>query len=287
MKFTTQQFEQTLKALQYIEDHLTDPICIEDISTHVNYSLYHFSRVFNAVVMISPYTYLMRRRITEAANQVISTKRRLTDIAMDFGFQSSEVFSRSFRRLFNATPSQLRKGKYIDSRMLLPCIREDQLQNWQYYGSIPLQKDKWQSCHAFGIQNRTDDPGSSLEQLQSELQEQYAPSQKQIGLSVLYFPDQWENQGNYIFNGFLTSQTPNNLPPWFVEKYIPKQLAISTKSSLPIGDIPAFLAYLSAVWFPISSFLPVYSSVICMHQDSKTSVKLYIPVNNKQDIHVH
>jgi AraC family transcriptional regulator len=283
MKFTTQQFEQTLKALQYIEDHLTDPICIEDISTHVNYSLFHFSRVFNAVTMISPYTFLMRRRITEAANQVINTHRRLTDIAMDYGFQSSEVFSRSFRRLFNTSPSDLRKQKYIDSRQLLPAISANQLQNWQRFRSIPLQKDEWQPSHAFGIQTRSTETTAILEKTRSEIEQQVSPPANQTLLSVLYFPEQWESQGSYIFSGLQTEQPPQHIPPWFVEKQIPDQFALSTKADLPIADVAGYLAYLSAVWFPISSYHPVYPFVICVHQNKTSTVKLYIPVRSKED----
>ena len=287
MKFTTQQFEQTLKALQYIEDHLTDPICIEDISTHVGYSLFHFSRVFNAVTMISPYTFLMRRRITEAANQVINTGRRLTDIAMDYGFQSSEVFSRSFRRLFNAAPSELRKQKYIDSRLLLPAITTEQLKLWQHFRRINLQKDKWQSCHAIGIQIRSSEAAASLEQIYLEMQQQAPSTQDQSCISVLYYPNQWERKGQYIFSGFQTKQSPPHLPPWFVEKQISTQFALSTKSELPIADIPAYLAYLSAVWFPISSYIPIYSCMIYLHQTNAASGKLYIPVCSKEDNVAH
>jgi AraC family transcriptional regulator len=285
MNITPQQFEQTLKALQYIEDHLTDPICIEDISRHVNYSLFHFSRVFNAVCMISPYTYLMRRRITEAANQVINSRRRLTDIALDYGFQSSEVFSRSFRRLFNAAPTELRKDQYIDSRLLLPPVTENQLKKWQHFRNIRMQKDEWQPCTASGLLTRSTNPGTTIKQEWQEMNQQYAPGQNQPCLSILYFPKQWESKGNYLFSGFHYEQQPEDQPPWFVQRQISAQIAISTKSILTVEDVPAYLAYLSAVWFPISSYQPLFPYAICLFQKGLTSVKLYLAVHNKEDMY--
>ena len=280
MNNSTQQFEQTLKALQYIEDHLTDPICIEDISRHVNYSLFHFSRVFNAVCMISPYAYLMRRRISEAAKQVVETRRRLTDIALDYGFQSSEVFSRSFRRLFSATPSELRKKKYIDSRFLLPAVTEIQLEKWQQYRNIQVQKDEWPFCHACGILDRNDGSSQALTTAWEELSQQVALHQP---LSILYFPHQWETLGQYVFTGLCEPIEPASRPHWFVEKQIPAQFAVSTRSEVPIQEIQTYLAYLSAVWFPISSFQSIYPFVICLFQNSLTSATLYIPVIHKEN----
>ena len=56
-----------LQAIEFIEAHLKDDISVADIAASVSFSLYHFSRTFSRVTRYSPYDYLMRRRLTEAA----------------------------------------------------------------------------------------------------------------------------------------------------------------------------------------------------------------------------
>ncbi len=87
-------------AVTYIEDHLQDNINLADIAAYVAYSLFHFCRVFNQTVHHPPYDYLMRRRLTAAALQLLQTEQRVTDIAFAYQFGTPEGFSRAFQRMF-------------------------------------------------------------------------------------------------------------------------------------------------------------------------------------------
>ncbi|MBI9050582.1 MAG: AraC family transcriptional regulator [Anaerolineaceae bacterium] len=281
MKPSPQQFEQIAKSLQYIEDHLTEPICIEDISQHVNYSLYHFSRVFNAVTLISPYTYLIRRRISEAAIQVVHTRRRLTDIAVDYGFQSSEVFARSFRRLFNAPPSELRKKKVLDSRLLLSALPGDQLNDWQDFHNISLKKEQSQTLTAYGLLTHCDGTPQALEDIWREMHQQYQPPGNSQKIGIRFFPAQWEKKGIYYFNGYQFNDHLADLPPWFVQKEIPAQDMLMPTASISAQHTTSFLQYLSSVWFPISSYQAKLPFVIETYSNNDSEVQLMIPAQNK------
>lgn len=108
------------RAMEYIEDHLRDDVRLVDLAAAAGYSLFHFSRTFNRIVRHTPYDYLMRRRLSEAALALIHTEQRIIDIAVTYQFHSAEVFTRAFRRIFACQPSECRACGQIDPRCLFP-----------------------------------------------------------------------------------------------------------------------------------------------------------------------
>lgn len=53
-------------------------------------------------------TYIEKRRITQAAKDILKSNISITDIAMKYQYNSLEVFSRAFRRVWNTTPSSFK-----------------------------------------------------------------------------------------------------------------------------------------------------------------------------------
>jgi AraC family transcriptional regulator len=110
------------KAVDFIEDNLKQAITVADMAEAVSFSLYHFCRTFNRVTHHTPYDYLMRRRLSEAALALLQSDSRILDIALDHQFNSPETFSRAFKRMFGIQPNQLRKGGRIESWRLMPRL---------------------------------------------------------------------------------------------------------------------------------------------------------------------
>jgi predicted transcriptional regulator YdeE len=59
----------------------------------------------------TPSRYIEKRRLSRAASALIETNMRIVDIAFDYGFNSHESFTRSFKKKYTITPSQFRKIK--------------------------------------------------------------------------------------------------------------------------------------------------------------------------------
>lgn len=53
--------------------------------------------------------YIRKRRLTHAAQTLVSTERAVIDIAMQYGFSSQEAFTRAFKRMFQLPPKKYRK----------------------------------------------------------------------------------------------------------------------------------------------------------------------------------
>ncbi|MBN2502907.1 MAG: AraC family transcriptional regulator [Anaerolineales bacterium] len=113
-----EQFEAIYAAIAYVEDHLHKPVGAGDMAAAAGYSLFHFVRTFNRVVHHTPYDYLMRRRLTEAARELVSSEQLILDISIRYCFNNPETFSRAFRRMFAIQPSQFRTQGSLDPRQL-------------------------------------------------------------------------------------------------------------------------------------------------------------------------
>jgi len=56
--------------------------------------------------------YVRKRKLTEAANLLISTKTKIIDIAIKYGFNSQQAFSLAFKKFYGKTPGEYRKKKH-------------------------------------------------------------------------------------------------------------------------------------------------------------------------------
>ena len=102
--------ESLQQAIDYMEEHLLEPITIEEIARQANVSPYHFQRSFMILTDLSVGEYIRRRRLTLAAQELTSTKRKIIDIAYKYGYDTPESFSKAFRKQHDVTPSEARKG---------------------------------------------------------------------------------------------------------------------------------------------------------------------------------
>ncbi|WP_045517262.1 AraC family transcriptional regulator [Neobacillus niacini] len=100
--------ESLQKAIDYMEEHLLDQISIESIAKQANVSEFHFQRIFTVLTDMSVGEYLRRRRLTLAAQELSSTDSRIIDVALKYGYDTPESFSKAFRRQHGITPSRAR-----------------------------------------------------------------------------------------------------------------------------------------------------------------------------------
>jgi len=101
--------EITNDAIQYIESNLHRKLCLEELATRYYISPMHFYRIFRAVTNQTVKSYILGRRLSEAAIALKNTDYKVVDIAFQYGFNSHELLSRNFQKKFKVSPSQYRK----------------------------------------------------------------------------------------------------------------------------------------------------------------------------------
>ncbi|KAA6453519.1 AraC family transcriptional regulator [Bacillus swezeyi] len=98
------------EALKYIENNLTADIDFEKLAKLAFCSEYHFKRMFSFLTGISLSEYIRRRRLTLAAFELKDTSAKVIDVAVKFGYQSPDAFTRAFQKLHGITPTEARNS---------------------------------------------------------------------------------------------------------------------------------------------------------------------------------
>lgn len=102
--------ESLQQAINYMEEHLLEPIGIEDIAREAHMSPFHFQRTFMILTDTSVGEYIRRRRLTLAAQELTDTDCKIIDLAGKYGYDTPEAFTKAFRKQHGVTPSAARKG---------------------------------------------------------------------------------------------------------------------------------------------------------------------------------
>ena len=96
---------ETVAAVTFMKDHLTEKITIAELAQRAGYSQSHFTHLFRKYMNSSPYDYFIELRLNAATTQLI-TGASLADVAERFGFCSASHFCAIFRERRKMTPHQ-------------------------------------------------------------------------------------------------------------------------------------------------------------------------------------
>lgn len=95
-------------ALDYIEANLADEISYAKAAQIACCSTYHFQRMFPFITGVTLSEYIRRRRLTLAAFELQTSDIKVIDIALKYGYESPEAFSRAFKNLHGVMPKSAR-----------------------------------------------------------------------------------------------------------------------------------------------------------------------------------
>jgi len=98
------------KALDYIEENLLENITSSIIADHVYISCAHLQRSFFCLTGLTINEYIRNRRLTLAGHDLSAKKGNVIDIAMKYGYETPESFSKAFNRFHNVTPIQVKRN---------------------------------------------------------------------------------------------------------------------------------------------------------------------------------
>jgi len=96
------------RAKEYMNEHFSTDISLQDLAGHCHMSLFHFARVFKRITGHTPYQYLLNIRLKHARILLHSTRLPVTDICYTSGFNNADYFTTLFRQKYGMSPSQYR-----------------------------------------------------------------------------------------------------------------------------------------------------------------------------------
>ena len=101
-------YEPVQQAITYIEHHYTEPLTIQQVAAHINFSTSHFSRIFKREVGRSFVDYVAITRINKALPYLRKQQYKLDVISTKVGFNTPNYFSMSFKKYVGFSPKVYR-----------------------------------------------------------------------------------------------------------------------------------------------------------------------------------
>lgn len=127
--------ERIDRVIEYITEHLEEPLPLERLARVANFSPFHFHRVFRTFVGEALHAFTRRLRLEKAVFLMKHGPRTtLTDVALCCGFASSSDFSRSFKQVYGFSPRRFTPQRFVQESK----NRQDLLANAGYgFGKAP------------------------------------------------------------------------------------------------------------------------------------------------------
>lgn len=99
------------EAVGYIEDHITEDISAEKVANHVYMSSFYFQKGFSMLCGCSVMEYVRNRRLSLSGGELVTTDAKVIDVALKYGYDSPDSFTKAFTRFHGVSPALVRKGE--------------------------------------------------------------------------------------------------------------------------------------------------------------------------------
>ena len=103
--------EAISEAVKYIESHITENITMYEVADHVNISPFYFHKGFSILCGYSIAEYVRNRRMALAGEELITSNISIMELAMKYGYDSPDSFTKAFSRFHGYTPLAVRRDK--------------------------------------------------------------------------------------------------------------------------------------------------------------------------------
>ncbi len=109
MNIPSISFERICKLLDYIHNHLDQPLTLDELAQQSCWSRWQLQRVFQSKTGLTVANYVRELKLSTAAETLLADSSRVIDIAVSLGFNSEISFSRAFKQHFGVSPRDYRK----------------------------------------------------------------------------------------------------------------------------------------------------------------------------------
>lgn len=281
-------------AINYMEDNILEEINYDKIAQCAYSSTYHFQRMFSMLTGFTVGEYIRNRRLTLAAQELSFSKERITDIAIKYGYGTSEAFTKAFQRLHGITPTAARESgaklKSFNRLSIQVTLKGDKEMNYKIIEKEPFK--------IFGKDFKTNVIGGRCF---SEIPEFYEkcisdgtsakiirnagkPENGILDVGVLFNHNPQDGSMRYMI-GCDVTDTNTNIPTEFRVLEIPSLTwAIFQVENNRDQDIHEMWRRIGSEWFPASSYEHADAPEMERYygnNDTGCECEIWIPVTKK------
>lgn len=103
-------YDNLNQMMNYIEEHLEEELDTSKLASMIGVNAYTLQRLFPILTNVTLSEYIRKRRLSQAAKDLVQKNAKVIDIAIKYGYDSATSFSRAFMRFHGVKPSEV-KGK--------------------------------------------------------------------------------------------------------------------------------------------------------------------------------
>ena len=274
------------KAIDYIEDNITEDLDYNEIAKRAYSSSFHFQRVFSIMCGYTIGEYIRNRRLTLAEGELANSNAKVIDVALKYGYDSPDSFAKAFTRFHGITPSSAREaganlksfsrlsiklslegGSIMDYRIeekeaFKIIAKTERFNAEDEINKVDIPKF-WDKCHADGTIN--------------ELY-RYAKGSKIFGQAILGICEENTCEGAKDFPYSIGAEyCGGDVPKDFVVKAVPKftWAIFKCTGAMPNG-IQDGWHKIYTEFFPTSEYKPISLIDFEVYPDGDMSSKDYI-----------
>lgn len=259
MNIPSISFERICKLLDYIHNHLDQPLTLDELAQQSCWSRWQLQRVFQSKTGLTVANYVRELKLSTAAETLLADSSRVIDIAVSLGFNSEISFSRAFKQHFGVSPRDYRKqGRRIGLRK--PFHRSDgSLVNEHRSQLIEVKVESADSFAVYGVSgtiqglfSETPDFSYRVPQLWQQFYQSFSSVQQQALVGVI------DVTGTKL-NGHVLPYLAGTLHPLVGAKQliIPAQTYAVVKHKGPVIHLANTLEWFIFHWLPYSSYRSV------------------------------
>lgn len=108
-------FEIIKKIMLYIQSNYMEEITLDSLCNAGGLGRTSCTKLFQKYVNTTPIEYVRRYRIAKSIELLKSTDKTVTEIAYETGFSGTSFFTKTFKEMLGITPSQMKKGGYLNA----------------------------------------------------------------------------------------------------------------------------------------------------------------------------
>lgn len=282
------------RAILFIENHLQEDIKVEEVAKYAGYSYYHLTRQFQSILGESVGSYIKKRRLANAAKQLLYTDDKIIDIALDNNFESPEAFSRAFKTMYKTNPQQYRYNRLLTFASSKEPLNNKIMDHLIEHVTVHPKIIELPEIKVVGLRGSTTFRDNKLK----DMWEQFYAVYKQIPKRVLHgrrfgICEACNENIHYTINEeMLFSEVVGievtsfaNIPEPFVKKVIPRgRYAVFTHTS-SLANLSQTLDYIWGTWLlstkeevDVRETLDLYDMRFLGYDHPSTQIDIYIAI---------
>jgi AraC family transcriptional regulator len=289
--------ERVQETIDFIEENLFVDLSLKELAEIAYFSEYHFHRIFQAFVGITALDYIKKRRLSEAAYQLLTSKLKIVDIALKCGYNNHETFSRAFKKNFHISPKAFRLNN--DDSVIYKKARLNRLSLSKHIGGVIVEPRiiimkpfKWIGYQlkttAIGNQSFTEIPQFIGDYYKNNLGDKISNKiHKDRRLNILTDFEKLRHGSFSYLIGYETEfqgKAPTNM---VVRSFDKQEFAVFTTPKVPIGEfsntIQSTWQFIFQEWFPRSNLEHAGTYEIEVYDErcadkSAMEMDIYIPI---------